>query len=234
MWDIFKVALCAIIALAAAIAAHFARDLAYQVHALLVMVIAAGLALWALRQTGEPRPPAADGYMDGVIRAGVIAPTGWGIVGMPVGVIIALQLAYPLLNLPELQGYGNFGRLRPLHTSAVIFAFGGNALIATSFYIVQRTCAARLWGGNRAWFVFWGYQLFIVLAATGYLLGATQSKEYAEPEWTTDIWLTIVWVAYLLVFMGTLIKRKEPHIYVAKWFFLAMIVTVAMGVVAQL
>jgi len=117
---------------------------------------------------------------------------------------IAFQLAFPALNFEFLQGYGNFGRLRPLHTSAVIFAFGGNALIATSFYVVQRTSAARLWGGNTAWFVFWGYQLFIVLAATGYLLGATQSKEYAEPEWYVDIWLTIVWLAYLAIFMGTI------------------------------
>ena len=106
----------------------------------------------------------------------------------------------------------NFGRLRPLHTSAVIFAFGGNALIATSFYVVQRTSAARLWGGNLAWFVFWGYQLFIVLAATGYLLGGTQSKEYAEPEWYVDLWLTIVWVAYLAVFLGT-IRQTERAPY---------------------
>ena len=110
----------------------------------------------------------------------------------------------------------------------MIFAFGGNALLATSFYVVQRTSAARLWGGNLAWFVFWGYQLFIVLAATGYLLGATQRKEYAEPEWYVDLWLTIVWVAYLAVFLGTLLKRKEPHIYVANWFYLSFIVTIAM------
>ena len=110
----------------------------------------------------------------------------------------------------------------------MIFAFGGNALIATSFYVVQRTCSARLLGGNLGWFVFWGYQLFIVLAATGYLLGATQSKEYAEPEWYIDIWLTIVWLAYLVVFMGTLFKRRERHIYVANWFYLSFIITVAM------
>ena len=94
--------------------------------------------------------------------------------------------------------------------------------------MVQRTCRARLWGGNLAWFVFWGYQLFIVMAATGYLLGITQSREYAEPEWYVDIWLTIVWVAYLVVFLGTIVKRKEPHIYVANWFYLSFIVTVAM------
>ena len=125
----------------------------------------------------------------------MIATVFWGIAGFLVGLFIALQLAFPLLNLD--LPWTTFGRLRPLHTSAVIFAFGGNALIATSFYVVQRTTGARLWGGNLAWFVFWGYQLFIVLAATGYLLGITQRKEYAEPEWYVDLWLTVVWVAYL-------------------------------------
>jgi len=118
--------------------------------------------------------------------------------------------------------------LRPVHTSAVIFAFGGNALIATSLYVVQRTCRARLAGKWSPWFVFWGYQLFLVLAATGYILGVTQSKEYAEPEWYVDIWLTLVWVVYFLVFVATLAKRREPDIYVANWFYLAFIVTVAM------
>jgi cytochrome c oxidase cbb3-type subunit I len=143
-------------------------------------------------------------------------------------VIIALQLSYPqLFYFPEL-GWTNFGRLRPLHTSAVIFAFGGNVLIATSFYVVQRTCRARLAGGAWPWFVFWGYQLFILLAGSGYLMGVTQSREYAEPPWYADIWLTLVWVAYLLVFLATIWKRKEPHIYVANWFYLAFIVTIAM------
>ena len=94
--------------------------------------------------------------------------------------------------------------------------------------MVQRTSRARLWGGSLTWFVFWGYQLFIVMAATGYVLGITEGREYAEPEWYVDLWLTIVWVAYLAVFLGTLIKRKEPHIYVANWFYLAFIVTIAM------
>jgi len=161
-----------------------------------------------------------------IVRYGVVASMFWGVVGFLVGLVLALQLAYPDLNfdLP----WTNFGRLRPLHTSAVIFAFGGNVLLATSFYVVQRTCRARLAGTFAPWFVFWGYQIFILLAATGYLLGITQSKEYAEPEWYVDIWLTIVWVTYLLVFLTTLWKRKEPHIYVANWFFLAFIVTVAM------
>ena len=165
-------------------------------------------------------------YDDDVIRWGVIATVFWGMAGFLAGLYIALQLALPVLNLG--LEWTAFGRLRPLHTSAVIFAFGGNALIATSFYVVQRTCRARLAFPGLARFVFWGYQLFIVLAATGYLLGITQGKEYAEPEWYVDLWLTIVWVAYLAVFVGTIVKRTEPHIYVANWFYLSFIVTVAM------
>lgn len=165
-------------------------------------------------------------YDDDPIRWGVIATLFWGIAGFLVGLCIALQLAFPVLNL-NLE-YTTFGRLRPLHTSAVIFAFGGNALIATSFYVVQRTCRARLAFPSLARFVFWGYQLFIVLAATGYLMGITEAREYAEPEWYVDIWLTIIWVSYLIVFVGTLVKRKEPHIYVANWFYLSFIITVAM------
>ncbi|MDZ4778164.1 MAG: cytochrome-c oxidase, cbb3-type subunit I [Alphaproteobacteria bacterium] len=167
-------------------------------------------------------------YEDGVVKAGVIASTFWGIAGLLVGVIIALQLSFPTIFYFEDFGWTNFGRLRPLHTSAVIFAFGGNVLIATSFYVVQRTCRARLAGGPWAWFVFWGYQLFILLAGTGYLLGITEGREYAEPSWYVDIWLTLVWVAYLLVFLGTIWKREEKHIYVANWFYLAFIVTIAM------
>ncbi|MBA4082106.1 MAG: cytochrome-c oxidase, cbb3-type subunit I, partial [Erythrobacter sp.] len=122
-------------------------------------------------------PPGPGRYDDDPVRWGVIATMFWGIAGLLVGVVIAAQLAFPQLNL---EPYLNFGRLRPLHTSAVIFAFGGNALLATSFYVVQRTCRTTLALPGTARFVFWGYQLFIVLAATGYLLGITQSKEYAE------------------------------------------------------
>jgi len=160
-----------------------------------------------------------------IVRLGVVLTVFWGVVGFAAGVLVASQLAWPDLNV---EPYLTFGRLRPLHTSAVIFAFGGTALLTTSLFVVQRTTQARLWGGNLCWFVFFGYQFFILLAATGYVLGGTQSKEYAEPEWYVDIWLTIVWVAYLAVFLGTLIKRKQPHIYVANWFYLAFIVTVAM------
>jgi cytochrome c oxidase cbb3-type subunit 1 len=165
-------------------------------------------------------------YEDGVIRAGVTAATFWGVVGFLAGLVLALDLSFPAFNLD--MAWTNFGRLRPVHTSAVIFAFGGNVLIATSFYVVQRTCRARLWGGWLPWFVFWGYQLFLVMAASGYVFGVTQAREYAEPEWYADIWLTIVWVSYLLVFLGTLVRRDEPHIYVANWFYLAFIVTIAM------
>ena len=162
-----------------------------------------------------------------VVRLFVIASAFWGIAAFAVGVYIALQLAYPVLNLD--LPWTSFGRLRPLHTSAAIFAFGGNILIGSSLYCVQRTCRASLFGGrDLALFMFWGYQLFIVLAGLGYLFGITQSKEYAEPEWYVDLWLTIVWVVYLIIFGGTILRRQEPHIYVANWFFLAFIVTVAM------
>ena len=172
------------------------------------------------------RPRAQPVYVDAPLRAFAIATIFWGIAGFSVGVLIAAQLAYPALNFG--LEYTNFGRMRPLHTSAVIFAFGGNALFLTSLYVVQRTCRARLLGGEEtAWFLFWGYQFFIVIAATGYLLGITQGKEYAEPEWYADLWLTVVWVSYLVVYGGTILRREEPHIYVANWFFLAFIITVA-------
>jgi len=226
---IFKLIAFGLFTLIGVYAADQGNDLAFRVHGLLIMVICASLFLWTLRRSDVATPIADTGtYKDDVVRAGVIATAFWGIAGLLVGVIIAFQLTFPVLNFEWAQPFANFGRLRPLHTSAVIFAFGGNALIASSIYIVQRTSRVRLFGGNLVWFVFWGYQLSIVLAATGYLLEATQSKEYAEPEWYIDIWLTIVWVAYLVVILGTIMTRKERHIYVANWFFLAFIVTVAM------
>jgi cytochrome c oxidase cbb3-type subunit 1 len=176
----------------------------------------------------EPAPPVIDGkpnYNMGPVKFATVAAMFWGIAGFTVGLWAALELAFPALNfdLPWLS----FGRIRPLHTSAVIFAFGGNVLIATSFYVVQRTCRARLAGDLAPWFVVLGYNFFILIAGTGYLLGITQSKEYAEPEWYADLWLTVVWVAYLLVFLATIVRRTEPHIYVANWFYLAFILTIA-------
>ncbi len=163
-------------------------------------------------------------YNDDVVKLFTLATTFWGLVGMLAGVFIALQMVFPDLNI---EPYLSFGRLRPVHTSGVIFAFGGNALFATSYYIVQRTCGVRLYGDKMAMFTFWGYQAFIVMAALGYILGVNQSKEYAQPEWYADLWLTIVWVVYLYVYLMTCIKRKESHLYVANWFFLAFIITVA-------
>jgi len=208
-------------------------DKGFAAHATIIALVGFVL-MWVSAARFDPaskarsffKMPANTGmYDDDPVRWGVIATMFWGLAGLLAGVFIALQLSFPWLNL---EPYLNFGRLRPLHTSAVIFAFGGNALIATSFYVVQRTCRAQLAFPALARFVFWGYQLFIVLAATGYLLGITQSKEYAEPEWYVDLWLTIVWVAYFAVFVGTILKRSEPHIYVANWFYLAFIVTIAM------
>ncbi len=220
----------------AVLAAATGQDQLFRIHMWVAFAVLALATVITASRIQYAKPGQAvlaqdtSGYMDGVIRYGVIAALFWGVAGFLVGAIIAAELAWPLLNL---EPYLNFGRLRPVHTSAVIFAFGGNALIASSFYVVQRTCRARLWGGNLAWFVFWGYNFFIVMAATGYLLGITRSQEYAEPEWYVILWLVIVWVCYLLVFLGTLIKRKEPHIYVANWFYLSFIVTIAMLVIVN-
>ena len=160
-----------------------------------------------------------------VIRQFSIMTVVWGVVGMLVGVIIAAQLMWPDLT------YGvewlAYGRLRPLHTNAVIFAFGGCALFATSYYVVQRTCHARLFSDKLAAFTFWGWQAVIVLAAVTLPLGITTSKEYAELEWPIDVLITLVWVSYAVVFFGTLFKRRVKHIYVANWFYGAFILTVA-------
>jgi len=160
-----------------------------------------------------------------VVRQFSVMAVVWGIVGMLVGVVIATQLAWPefLTGIPWLS----YGRLRPLHTNAVIFAFGGCALMATSYYVVQRTTNARLFSDGLAEFTFWGWQLVIVAAAVTLPLGYTQGKEYAELEWPIDILIALVWVAYAVVFFGTLMKRKVEHIYVANWFYGAFIIAVA-------
>ena len=159
-----------------------------------------------------------------VVRQFAVMTVVWGIVGMLVGVIIAAQLVWPDLNVHEWLSYG---RLRPLHTNAVIFAFGGCALFATSYYVVQRTGHTPLFAPGLAAFTFWGWQLVIVLAAVTLPLGITSSKEYAELEWPIDILITLVWVSYAVVFFGTIMKRKVPHIYVANWFYGGFILTVA-------
>ena len=160
-----------------------------------------------------------------VVRQFAVMTVVWGIVGMLVGVLIAAQMVWPALNfdLP----WTSFGRLRPLHTNAVIFAFGGCALFAASYYTVQRTCQTRLLSDRLAAFTFWGWQAIILAAALSLPLGFTSGKEYAELEWPIDIAITVVWVCYAIVFFGTVVKRQTQHIYVANWFFGAFIVTVA-------
>ena len=190
----------------------------YAFHALLFAVMSAA-AVFAIvhryfgRENVLPALETDDGkpnYNMGPVKFATVAAVAWGIAGFAVGLWAALELAFPILNfdLPWIS----FGRIRPLHTSAVIFAFGGNVLIATSFYVVQRTCRARLAGDIAPWFVVLGYNFFIVIAGTGYLLGITQSKEYAEPEWYADLWLTVVWVTYFLVFLGTIATYRAAYL----------------------
>jgi cytochrome c oxidase cbb3-type subunit 1 len=168
----------------------------------------------------------AEEYNYDVVRLFAIATVVWGLVGMSVGVWIAAQLAFPTLaeGIPWLS----YGRLRPLHTNAVIFAFGGSALLATSYYVVQRTCHTRLFSDGLALFTFWGYQAVIVLAAITLPLGITSTHEYAELAWPIDLLLAVVWIAYAIVFFGTLMRRRVEHIYVANWFYGAFILTVAL------
>lgn len=211
---------------------------AYAFHLALICAasVLATFAIFKRYSVRDAAPPpqtisGRPNYNFGPVKFCTIAAIFWGIAGFAVGLYLALELAYPALNLD--LPWINFGRLRPLHTSAVIFAFGGNILLATSFYVVQRTCRARLAGDLAPWFVAVGYNFFIVIAGTGYLLGITHSKEYAEPEWYADILLVVIWVTYFLVFLATIMKRAEPHIYVANWFYLAFIVTVAVLVLAN-
>ena len=168
---------------------------------------------------------AAETYSDRVVRQFAIMTIVWGVVGMAVGVLIAAQLIWPALNFDT--PWLTYGRLRPLHTNAVIFAFGGSALFATSYYIVQRTCQVPLFLPKLAAFTFWGWQAVIVGAAITLPLGITQSKEYAELEWPIALLVAAVWVSYAVVYFGTIVKRRVRHIYVANWFFSAFIITIA-------
>ncbi|WP_338413249.1 cytochrome-c oxidase, cbb3-type subunit I [uncultured Sphaerotilus sp.] len=165
-------------------------------------------------------------YTDSVVRLFALAAVVWGIVGMLVGVVIAAQLAFP--ELTDGIAWLSYGRLRPLHTNAVIFAFGGCALFATSYHVVQRTCQTRLFAPALAQFTFWGWQLVILAAAVSLPLGFTQGKEYAELEWPIDLLIAVVWVSYAVVFFGTVGIRKVSHIYVGNWFFGAFIIAVAL------
>lgn len=193
------------------------------------IVAACGMAVMVVLLRGidaaEPWEERFREYYDDPTKVGIILSLIWGVIAMAVGVWVAALLAWPDLTFDA--AWASFGRLRPVHTSGVIFGFGGNALIATSFHVLQRTTRARLPDQLSPWFVLLGYNLFCVMAATGYFMGMTQSKEYAEPEWYADLWLVVVWVVYFLIYVRTLARRREPHIYVANWYYMAFILVVA-------
>lgn len=197
------------------------------VHGFIILLYGLTAAFFVIRGYYTPAPDAdrAATYYDEPIKVGIVLSLVWAVIALFVGVWVAAMLAFPDLTFNE--PWSSFGRLRPVHTTGVIFGFGGNALIATSFHIMQRTSRARMPDQLSSWFVLLGYNLFCILAVTGYLMGITQSKEYAEPEWYADIWLVIVWVTYLVLYMRTLARRQEPHIYVANWYYLAFILIVA-------
>lgn len=203
------------------------RDL-LGVHGFVVMAFGLSSVFVVARHLFDPEPTREmlSGYYDEPIKVGIVAALVWALVAMFVGDWVAWLLAYP--NMTFDSAWTSFGRLRPIHTTGVIFGFGGNALIATSFHVMQRTSRARLPDQLSAWFVLFGYNLFCVLAVTGYPIGITQSKEYAEPEWYADIWLVVVWITYFVLYLRTLARRKEPHIYVSNWYYLAFILVVAM------
>ncbi|MEJ2344134.1 MAG: cytochrome-c oxidase, cbb3-type subunit I [Gammaproteobacteria bacterium] len=165
-------------------------------------------------------------YNYDIVRKFAVMALVWGLIGMAAGLYIALELAFPAFNLDIAQI--TFGRLRPVHTTLVIFGFGGSALFATSYYVVQRTCQARLWGDTLANFTFWGWQAVLLLGALSYMWGYSQGREYAEFPWPIDILITVVWVAYLTIYVQTLRRRSQPHIYVANWFYLSFILATAL------
>jgi cytochrome c oxidase cbb3-type subunit I len=193
------------------------------------IILVAGLAgiVWVVRHLDDPAPGVdrLTDYYDTPSKLGILFTMGWAVIAMGVGDWVAWLLVFPDMTFDA--AWASYGRLRPVHTSGVIFGFGGNALLATSFYVLQRTSQARLCDQISPLFVLLGFNLFCVLAAFGYLQGITQSKEYAEPEWYLDIWLVLVWVTYFSIYMRTLARRREPHIYVSNWYYLAFILVMA-------
>ena len=224
--DLSAVVLIALAILGVAMAAAGGSE-PFGIHGVIILLYS--LALLYVLMSGAfgpaPDPARFTKYYDDPIKVGVGLTLFWAIFGMFIGVWAAAQLAWPGLNFDT--SWANFGRIRPAHTSGVIFGFGGNALITTSFHVVQRTSRARLADQFSPWFVLFGFNLFCLIAISGYFLGVTQSKEYAEAEWYADLWLVIVWVAYFILYVRTLARRKEPHIYVANWYYMAFIIVVA-------
>ena len=164
-------------------------------------------------------------YDNRIVRAFAIVTVIWGIVGMLVGMMAAVELFFPGANL-NLQ-FITFGRIRPLHTNAVIFAFVGNGMFMGIYYSLQRLCKARMFSDTLSWINFWGWQAIIVSAAITLPLGFTTSKEYAELEWPVKIAIALIWVVFTINLIGTILKRREKHMYVAIWFYLATAITVA-------
>ncbi|WP_443023777.1 cytochrome-c oxidase, cbb3-type subunit I [Sneathiella sp.] len=203
-------------------------DKAFSLHGLITLIFSVGLMFVVLSGYFEPEPDgkSLQQYYDDPTKVGIVIAMIWAVFGMFIGDWVAWLLAYPEMTFNE--AWASFGRLRPVHTTAVIFGFGGNGLIATSYHVVQRTSRARLPGQVSPWFVLFGYNLFCIISVTGFFIGVTQSKEYAEPEWYADIWLVIVWVTYFIMYLRVLARRNEPHIYVANWYYMAFILVVAM------
>ena len=215
------------VALCGLLLAAIGRADALGVHGALIMALAIAGIFGVISGYYKPEPGRArlDSYYDDPSKVGIVTAMAWAVLGLFVGDWVAWLLVNPDLTFDA--GWSSFGRIRPVHTTAVIFGFGGNALIATSFYVMQRTSRVRMPDQLSPWFVLLGYNLFCILAVTGYMLGLTQSREYAEPEWYADIWLVIVWVVYFVLYLRTLARRKEPHIYVSNWYYLAFILVVA-------
>jgi cytochrome c oxidase cbb3-type subunit 1 len=203
------------------------RDNPFGIHGILVMAASIGTIFVIISgyYAPEPTEDRLANYYDDPSKVGVILAMIWAIFAFFIGVWAAWQLRFPSLNFD--LGWTNFGRIRPVHTTGVIFGFGGNALIATSLHVMQRTTRARLADQLSPWFVIWGYNLFCILAVTGYMMGVTKSKEYAESEWYNALWLVVPWVTFFVLYLRTLARRKEPHIYVSNWYYLAFILLVA-------
>ena len=223
-WALVILIVGAVVGLAMAVAG---AGEAFGAHGFLVLLFSAGLFFAVLSKLDAPgpAPDARRNYYDEPTKVGIILALVWAVVGMSLGLWVAYLLAWPDLTFDA--PWASFGRLRPAHTTGVIFGFGGTALIATSFHVMQRTSRARLAGQLSPWFVLIGYQLFVLIAVSGYLMGITQSKEYAEAEWYADLWLVVVWVTYFVLYIRTLARRNEPHIYVANWYYMAFILIVA-------
>jgi len=225
-----RLSLCvlAILALAGLTLGIAGRADPLGVHGAIVFAASLVLIFAVIGRYDAPEPPAERlaEYYDDPTKVGIVLTMAWAVAAMAMGVWVAALLAWPDLTFDA--AWASFGRLRPAHTTGVVFGFGGNALIATSFHVLQRTSRARLPDQFSPWFVLLGYNLFCVLAISGYFMGITQSKEYAEAEWYADIWLVVVWVVYFLIYIRTLQRRREPHIYVANWYYMAFILAVAM------